>query len=141
MHLDFGSCALETFQLMENIFLNKKLVAVRVRAFPDGTNPVSSPDGALQLLTMKRAKGDVAKAHRHIPKRRVTTLLQECLIVVKGKIRYELFDNNKKCFRRVVVKAGEAMLILNVAHEVYFLEDSLVYEVKNGPFIDDKEYL
>ncbi len=126
---------------MDKILLNEKLVAVRVHDFPDGTNPVSSPDGALQLMTMKRPKGHIAKAHRHIPKERTTKTLQECLIVVKGKIRYDLFDETGKCFKEVEVGKGEAMLILGVAHAVHFLEDSLVYELKNGPFIDDKEFM
>lgn len=126
---------------MDKIFLNKKLITIRVRTFPDGTNPVSSPDGALQLMTMKRPKGHVARAHRHIPRKRVTNVLQECLIVIKGKIRYDLFDAKGKCFKKVVVKGGEAMLILGAAHAVHFLEDSLVYELKNGPFIDDKQFI
>ena len=127
---------------MDKIFLGSKLVAIRVRKFPDAkTTPMSSPDGALQLLTLKRVKGDEVKAHRHIPKRRVTKLLQECVIVIKGKIRYDLFDTKGKCFKKVLVKKGEAMLILDVPHAVHFLEDSLVYELKNGPFINDKEFL
>ena len=127
---------------MDKIFLGSKLVAVRVRRFPNAhTTAVSSPGGALQLLLMKRAKGSIARAHRHIHKKRVTKLLQECLIVIKGKIRYELFDAKNRCFRRVLVRPGEAMLILNVAHAVSFLEDSLVYELKNGPFLDDKKFL
>lgn len=126
---------------MDKIYLQRKLVAIRVRRFPDGTHPVTLPDGALQLITMTRAKGDRAKAHRHIPKKRVTNLLQECLIVIKGKIRYDLFDAPGMCFRRVIVRPGEAMLILDVAHAVHFLEDSLVYELKNGPFMEDKAFL
>ena len=127
---------------MDKIYLNKRLVAIRVHRFPNAkTMPASSPDGALQLLTMQRPKGDIARAHRHIPKKRVTKLLQECLIVIKGKIRYDLFDGKGKCFKKVIVKKGEAMLILNVPHEVRFLEDSLVYELKNGPFIDDKKFI
>ena len=59
-------------------------------------------------MTLKRAKGDVAKAHRHIPKKRVTRVLQECLIVIQGTFRYDLFDTKKKCFKRVLVRAGEA---------------------------------
>lgn len=90
---------------------------------------------------MKRQKGDVAKAHHHVPTRRVTKLLEECLIVIKGKIRYDLFDAKGKCFKRVLLCGGEAMLVLGIAHAVHFLEDSLVYELKNGPFIDDKDYL
>lgn len=127
---------------MDKIFLKNKLVAIRVRRFPNAkTAPMSSPDGALQLMTMKRAKGDVARAHRHIPKRRVTRLLQECLIVIKGRIRCDLFDANGKCFRKAIVRPGEAMLILDAVHAVHFLEDSLVYELKNGPFINDKKFL
>ena len=127
---------------IEKIFLGGKLVAIHVREFPNAkTTPINAPDGALQVMTMKRAKGDVAKAHRHVPKKRSTELLQECLIVVKGKIRYDLFDEEGKCFKGVLLKEGEAMLILGVAHAVHFLEDSHVYELKNGPFIDDKEFI
>ncbi len=128
---------------MDKIFLGKELVAIRVRSFPrkKGTYPVMSRDSALQLMTMKRAKGDVAKAHRHIQKQRVTNLLQECLIVIKGTIRYDLFDTKKRCFKKVLVRAGEAILVWGVAHSVHFLENSLIYELKNGPFIDDKEFI
>lgn len=126
---------------MDKIYLQNKLIAIRVRRFSDGVIPLSSPDGALQLMTIKRPKGHVARLHRHIPRQRMTRILQECLIVIKGRIRYDLFDKKGKCFRRVVVRPGEAILILDVAHAVHFLGDSLVYELKNGPYIDDKKYL
>lgn len=126
---------------MDKIFLGGKLVAIRVRRFPDGTSPVSSPDGALQLLTMTRPKGHIVKAHRHVPKTRVTKMLQECLVVMRGKIRYDLFDAKGKCFKKVIVKAGEAILILGIGHAVQFLEDTVAFELKNGPFIDDKQFI
>lgn len=127
----------------EQIFLGKKLVALKtsLTRVKDGTHPVSSHGDALQIMTMKRPKSYVAKAHRHIPKRRVTKLLQECLIVVKGKVRFDLFDSHGKLFKKVLVREGEAMLVLEVAHEVHYLEDTLAYELKNGPFIDDKRFL
>ncbi|KKW12495.1 MAG: hypothetical protein UY50_C0006G0010 [Parcubacteria group bacterium GW2011_GWA2_49_9] len=128
---------------MQKIFLGKKLVAIKasLKSVRDGTHPLSLPDDALQIMTMKRPKSYVAKAHRHIPKRRITELLQECLIVVKGKVRFDLFDSREKLFKKVLVREGEAMLILEVAHEVRYLEDTLAYELKNGPFIDDKQFL
>ncbi|MBI1974869.1 MAG: hypothetical protein HYS57_00740 [Parcubacteria group bacterium] len=127
---------------MDKIFLGRKLIAIHVRRFPDAkTTPVSSPDGALQFLLMKRGAGDVARLHRHMPRKRVTKLLQECLIVIKGKIRYDLFSNRRKRLRSVFVRAGEALLILGGAHEVHFFKDSLVYELKNGPYRDDKAFL
>jgi cupin fold WbuC family metalloprotein len=127
---------------MDRLFFGKKLVAVRVRRFPNApTTSVSAPESALQLLLMRRAKGSVARAHRHIPQERKTDVLQECIVVVKGKLRYDFFDDAGKFFRGVEVAAGEAMLVLGVAHAVEFLEDSLVYELKNGPFIEDKKFL
>ena len=127
---------------MDKIFLGKKLVAIRVRRFPGAkTTPVSSPDGALQFLLMKRTTGDVARLHRHIPKKRVTRTLQECLIVIKGKIRCDLYGAGRKRLRSVFVRADEAILILGGAHEVHFFKDSLVYELKNGPYMNDKKML
>ena len=126
---------------MDRIIHNGKLVAVHVRRFPEKTTPVCAPTEALQLILMNRPKGDIAKAHRHLPKKRITNMLQECLIVMKGRIRYDLFDARKRCFKKIIVKEGEAMFISAVGHAVHFLEDSLVYELKNGPFIDDKEWL
>ena len=123
---------------MDKIFLAEKLVAIHLRSFPQGTSAVSSPEDALQVLTMKRKKGEVAKLHRHIPKKRVTETLQECLIVMRGEVRYDLFDADKRRFREVIVRAGEAMLTLGVAHEVHFLEDAEAYELKNGPHSEDK---
>ena len=128
---------------MQKIFLGKKLVAIKasLRSVREGTHPLSSPNDALQIMTMKRAKGYIAKAHNHVPARRETKLLQECLVVIKGKIRLDLHDAQKHCFKKVIVKEGEAMLILDTAHEVRYLEDTLAYELKNGPFIDDKKFL
>lgn len=127
-------------ETIDRIFLGDDLVAVHVRGFPAvPTTEVSPRDAALQLMTMNRPAGQVVKGHRHVPHDRVTHGLQECLIVVRGKLRYDLFDRDGGCFKQCVLEAGHAMLILGVAHGVEFLEDSLVYELKNGPYIDDKE--
>ncbi|MDO8594538.1 MAG: hypothetical protein Q7R93_03415 [bacterium] len=123
---------------MDKIFHNGKLVAVRVRRFQDGIVPATGESDPLQLLTQKRPKGHVVKPHTHTPKKRVTALLQEGLIVIKGKIRVDLYGSDKKCFRKLMVKEGEAIVFFGIPHAVHFLEDSLAYEVKNGPFIDDK---
>lgn len=126
---------------MDKILENGKVVAIRVRRAPRGVAPVTAPTDALQLLTINRKKGEIVNPHRHLPHRRVTNLLQECLMVVRGRIRVVLYDGAGRVFQRVVVRGGEALILLGVAHAVHFLEDSLVYETKNGPFVEDKEYL
>ncbi|MSU55771.1 MAG: hypothetical protein EXS51_00465 [Candidatus Taylorbacteria bacterium] len=126
---------------MDNIFLGKKLVAIHVKRFKDGTHGVTDPKQALQLLTQKRAKGHIVVPHLHLPKERVTKVLQEGLIVISGKLRIDLYDAKKQCFRSFLVKSGEAAVLLGVAHAVHFLEETLLYEFKNGPYLDDKKFL
>ena len=126
---------------MDKIFLGKKLVAIRVRKFARGVVPVTAPADALQLLTINRKKGEVVLPHRHLPRRRVTSVLQECLVVVQGSIRVELYDGAGRVFRKVAVRADEALILLGVPHAVHFLEDSFVFETKNGPFMEDKLFL
>ncbi len=126
---------------MDKIFLNKKLVAIRVRRAPRGVSSVTPPTEALQLLTIRREKGETVRPHRHVPRKRITRVLQECLMVVRGRIRVELYDGAGRVFRAVTICGGEALILLGVPHAVHFLEDSFVYETKNGPFREDKEWL
>ncbi|MCR4276194.1 MAG: hypothetical protein NUV90_02325 [Candidatus Parcubacteria bacterium] len=124
---------------MEKILHNGKLVALKINAFADGSIPMTSPEEALQVMTLKHPKGRHVTPHRHVPHRRETNVLQECLVVISGKLRISFFENDEEAFTHVDIAAGEACLTLSGAHGVEFLEDSEVIEVKNGPFIDDKE--
>lgn len=128
---------------MEKFFINGKLAALRIstKGRKPGSNPVSEKSSALQVLVLKHFKGDSAKPHRHIIKKRVTNILQECLVVIRGKIRVELFDKKECCAESFIVRAGEAALLLGAPHALYYLEDTEIIEAKNGPFIDDKEFL
>ena len=126
---------------MDNIYLGTTLVAIRIRRFAEGTAPMTAPEEALQLLTLKYPEGHDIKPHRHRPRKRVTAVLQECLLVIRGKIRVDLYDETGTCFRKIVARAGQAVVLLGVAHGVRFLESSRGYELKTGPFIDDKEFL
>ena len=104
----------------------------------NGSVPVTSPEEALQLLTLKQPKGQLIAPHIHVPHRRETDVLQECLIVLRGKLLVSFFDENEKAFAHVELAEGEACLTLSGPHSVEFLEDSEIIEIKNGPFFDDK---
>ena len=123
---------------MDTFFIGKKLAAIRVRSFPNGTVPVQAHESALQCLTQRRPKGHRVLPHRHVPQKRTTSILQEALVVVSGKIRVSLFDAKGKLASKFVVQKGEAVVLLGAAHAVDFLETSTLFEFKNGPFLEDK---
>lgn len=60
--------------------------------------------------------------------------IQEILFIQKGKIRVTFYTAGKKLLARKILTAGDAVLIMREAHQVDFLEDSRIFEVKQGPY-------
>lgn len=124
---------------MEKILHNGKLVALKISAFADGSIPMTSSEEALQVLTLKHPKGRLVAPHIHKPHKRETNILQECLVVIIGKLRVSFFDEeDRTSVTQIDLISGETCIILAGPHSVEFLEDSEVIEIKNGPFFDDK---
>ena len=123
---------------MEKFFFKKTLVAVKFTKINEGSNPLTDPDQSLQLVTLKHPRGSYLKAHMHKPQKRITRSLQECLIVKKGKIRLDLYSPTKILFKKTHLKEGQALILLNGGYGIHLVEDSELFEIKNGPFIVDK---
>ena len=123
---------------MEKIIYNNTLIAIRVKKFKSGAVSLTNPLESLQIVSHKRKAGEYTKAHIHIPKVRVTQNLQECLVVIKGKIKIDLYTPQKKFFKSIYLSAGQAVIFMSGGHEVHMVKDSEIIEVKNGPFVEDK---
>lgn len=126
---------------MEKIYYRKILVGIRIKKIKNGSNPITDPKEALQLVTLKHPMGTLLKAHLHIPKKRVTQRLQECLVVRKGKVKVELYTTEKKYFKSILLNQGEAFVLLNGGYSLRMMKDSEIIELKNGPFKEDKELI
>lgn len=108
-------------------------MAIKIDSFEQGVHPITPGDLPLQLLTVKREKGEIVKKHTHEQKRRETQSLAECLVVIAGKIKVDLYGLDDVLFDSVEISEGEAFITLEGGHEIEFLEDSQVFEIKNGP--------
>ncbi len=127
--------------MMEEIVHKNILVAILIRSYTHGSHPVTSPKEALQVMTIKREAGEKVAPHIHIPRKRATDQLSECLVVQKGKIKVSLYGEEAKPFTVFEVKAGEALFIRGGGHSVEYLEPTEMIEFKNGPYEDDKKAL
>lgn len=124
---------------MKKIFYRKILLAVKFAVGAhDCTLPLTDVMEALQVITHKHKKGHVIKAHKHKFVKRVTGRLGECLVIIKGRIKVDLYLPDGKYFKSIVAKTGEGVLLLRGGHGVRFLTNARVVEVKNGPFINDR---
>ncbi|OGH11566.1 MAG: hypothetical protein A3B38_02030 [Candidatus Levybacteria bacterium RIFCSPLOWO2_01_FULL_36_13] len=123
---------------MEKIAYKNNLIALRLKKIKNGVMSFTEPSEPIQLVTHKRSLGEYTKAHLHSPKKRTTNKLQECLVLIKGKIKIDLYNSEKKYFKSIFISAGEAVIFVSGGHGVHILEDSEIIEIKNGPFIEDK---
>ena len=117
---------------------NKKLIGIKFSSIADGSLPLTSEDQPLQIVSLKHKKGEYLKAHTHIPKVRKTQHLQECLFVKKGKIKIDLYTANKRFIQALFLKQGELFLVVDGGIGIHTIEDSEIFEFKNGPFLEDK---
>ncbi len=126
---------------MEKIFYKNVLIGLRLSAMPSGSVPHTDGKQSLELLTLKYPRGSYLKAHRHLPRKRITNHLQECFIVRKGRVRLDLYGPDKKFFKYIYLKAGELFIALAGGHGFHIMEDAEMIELKNGPFKNDKDFI
>lgn len=123
---------------MNKYYYKKTLIGIKINRIVSGSHPQTDPDEPVGILTFKHPKGTHFAAHRHTPKKRVTYQRQECFIVRSGKIAMRLFGPDNHYFKTITLKAGELFLAMAGGHDITVLEDCEVFEVKNGPYQDDK---
>ena len=107
---------------------------------------VTPAEQFLQASLLKFNKGPMTKPHKHLwkesPKKTIT---QESMVVVKGKIRFIMYDIDDQILEEVDIEQGDMTLTFQGGHTYEVLEDnSVVYEYKTGPYYGremDKEWI
>ncbi|MBI4707930.1 MAG: cupin fold metalloprotein, WbuC family [Candidatus Omnitrophica bacterium] len=108
-----------------------------------GVTFFTPPDFSQQVGLLCHKKGAEVKPHVHKIVHRKVAITQEVLHVKKGKIAVYLYDENRTLVATRILKSGDTILLANAGHGIRVLEDSLMLEVKQGPYagVDDKEYI
>ena len=92
-----------------------------------------------QLGYMKRNKDYIIKPHVHKPVERKIFDTQEVIIIKSGKARLDYYDDNKQYINSTIVKTGDIILLANGGHGFLMLEECEIVEVKQGPYLEDKD--
>ena len=120
---------------VENINAGKELLAIVVRH-----NHISKPvefltpeHFPLQMGTHHRTAGAVVEAHQHKPFAKLENIpAQEFFYVIDGKVQVVLYHKKKK-HSTLLLQPGD-MILLNCGHEITFLEETKLVEIKQGPY-------
>ncbi len=133
--------------IVRNIDLNGETAAIfhKANEWKEGLDFLTKNESFIQAGTWWYQKGKDLRSHEHITNERIAVRTQEVIVIVSGKVRVDLYDENNKIFHQEELSAGDIGVILKGGHGYHIMEDNTkVVETKNGPFISvekDKVFL
>lgn len=101
----------------------------------DKTMFFSSPDSSFQFGLLAHRAGFVEPPHYHKAVSRTINDLQQMFIVQRGKVAIELYNNEGKLLREVIMRPGDAITLIHGIHAIRVIEDMQCISVKQGPFL------
>ena len=84
---------------------------------------------------MAHKKGFIEEPHYHRPFKRIIKDLQQMFLVQKGKVQVDLYSDDKILIRKIILKKGDAIVLMHGIHAIKVLEDMQCISVKQGPFL------
>ena len=125
----------------EMIFAAGKLLAVlvtRETSF-EQTTFVSDPSAPLQLGFIAYRAGETLPRHVHVPVERSLNVTCEFISVRKGSCAIDIYDDEERAIATRELREGDAVLLLAGGHGFRMHEDTVLTEVKQGPYSGEGE--
>lgn len=107
---------------------------VKPLAAEPGLNFCTEDEKFIQAGVWNYKKGKKLQTHFHNEFERISTRTCESVIVLKGKIKCNLYHEDGSFIDSFEICQNEMIIQFNGAHEYEILEDSIVIENKNGPY-------
>lgn len=108
---------------------------IRADEVVDKTTFFSPPESSFQFGLLAHAAGFVEPPHYHRPFKREIEDLQQMFVVQRGIVAVQLYDDSGAMFREVVLKSGDAIVLIHGIHSLRVIEDMQCISVKQGPFL------
>jgi len=133
----------ETMDEIERILDGQQPIAFIVRSsFPARRTEFITPDSFTQQVGfIAYPKGHQIPPHVHRPLRRELTATSEVLLVRSGRVKIDLFSQERKLLATRTLEQGDLILLISGGHGFEVLDDAVMIEVKQGPYVgvDEKE--
>ena len=128
--------------MIEKVIHKKKLFALIVRGKfrkKTGINFFTENNATQQFGYMKHKKDYVIKPHKH--NQRLTKILMttEIIILFKGILRVDFYDNKKIYLFSKKIFANDIIMLANGGHGFKVLKNVEMLEVKQGPYSLSKD--
>jgi hypothetical protein len=127
--------------VIEHIEHDGRLLALIVSRGYDrpGVTFVTPNELSQQLAYLHHPAGHVIESHVHNPVHREVQLTQETLVIRRGKLRVDFYDDQRSYLESRILEAGDAILLIQGGHGFEVLEELEMFEVKQGPYTGDHD--
>jgi len=107
---------------------------IRVRGRPTHTTFYTDDDASMQVGHIVYAAGQEIQRHLHLPIERHLRGTGEVLIVQHGRCEVDVYADDRRLIRTCPLEQGDVVISLAGGHGFRLLEDTVLLEVKQGPY-------
>ncbi|MBW4615111.1 MAG: hypothetical protein KME21_17925 [Desmonostoc vinosum HA7617-LM4] len=127
--------------MIEHITYEHQLLAIIVsRHFNESGIHFFTPNElSQQLAYMHHPVGKVIPPHVHNAVRREVQYTQEVLVIKKGKLRVDFYNNQQQYLESRILESGDIILLVTGGHGFEVLEEVQMVEVKQGPYVGEQD--
>ena len=92
-----------------------------------------------QLAYMHHPTGKIIPAHVHNFAPREVQYTQEVLLIKKGKLRVDFYNEQHQYLESHILETGDVILLATGGHGFEVLEEIEMFEVKQGPYVGEQD--
>ena len=132
---------LQSDSLMESIECDGRLIAMIIRAerMPVKTEFLTGDEVKQQVGFIVYSKGEQIARHLHLPMERRIVGTSEVLLVRKGKAEVDFYTEDEEYVCSRILRTGDLLLLVCGGHGFFCLEDTVLLEIKQGPYLGLQE--
>lgn len=114
---------------------------VRREYYPEQTEFLTPDDFKQQVGFVVYPAGGTIAPHLHRPLKRSLIGTSEALLVRQGRVEVDLYSDDRRFIGTWTLEEGDLILLISGGHGFRMLEDTVLLEIKQGPYtgLDEKE--
>jgi len=121
---------------IEWIYDGERILSLIIRRFvvPEKTTFITPNEFLQQAGFVVYQTGGKIANHTHNPIERKLIGTPETLLVRQGKMIAQFFNEAHEIKGEAIVEAGDVLMLVNGGHGFTILEDTILFEIKQGPY-------
>ena len=105
----------------------------------EGVNFLTPDEFSQQLAFMSHKKGKIIDPHVHNKVQREVHYTQEVLVIKKGKLQVDFYNDEQVYLESRELTEGDVILLSSGGHGFEVLEDIEMVEIKQGPYAGEND--